>query len=524
MAGEPRSAPFGRRGFLQLAGTGGLAAGFARSAAAGTPQSRRTGEASPAPDRLNQGPFTIDQDQGWFTIATTTPSQVPIRNAGLGLIGYTWEENGPALAVREGRSSLEAEIARMASLPFVDVLYIRCDWRHVQQQPGRLDLAPVWNATLEAAAKAGLRVAFRVQLSNPETQPKLLALPDFLQTSIPVVELRSPAPGRRTFVEPRYDHPAFVRAFRELNDLLAARFDGDPAIEFMDLMMYGFWGEGHTSDWPHPFADDRTAARTFLAMTASQLDSWKKTPLAVNTQPDISRVGNDAVRQLAIEGGCWLRSDSITLDEPIQIEQLSGRPPHLAVVMEDGYYRHYRTDRPNYSIDAAGLDVIEHQLLHVLDVGGNYWGLWTEADNVRRYFDSRPAVLDTLRRRIGYRVRPSWIWQRKRDGAPELIIGFANDGAAGVPGTLRVAVETRDGKELVAGTLDPGHPHAGRLRQASFRLPAGLEGTEVRLRASIVIRGVTHPVRWATAQPLDTANAFVVTLLKNDDPRWRKGI
>ena len=139
--------------------------------------------------------------KAWYTIATTTPSAAPIRNVGLGLVGYTWEENGPALAVREGRASLESEIARMASLPFVDVLYIRCDWRHVQQQPGRLDLAPVWAATLDAAAKAGLRVAFRVQLSNPETQPRTLALPDFLQGTVPVVPLKSPAPGRPTFVE-----------------------------------------------------------------------------------------------------------------------------------------------------------------------------------------------------------------------------------------------------------------------------------------------------------------------------------
>src|SRR5579859_8127587 len=48
-------------------------------------------------DRLNQGPFGIDQDEGWFTIAATTPSDLPIRNWGLGLVGYTWEENGPSL-------------------------------------------------------------------------------------------------------------------------------------------------------------------------------------------------------------------------------------------------------------------------------------------------------------------------------------------------------------------------------------------------------------------------------------------
>lgn len=516
-----------RRTFIRMAGTSGAAAaGLARAPgprAAQAPPPRGSVTALPG-DRLDQGPFGIDQDEGWFTIATSTPSSQPLRNPGLGLVAYTWEENGPPLTVREGRASLESEIEKLAALPFADVLYIRCDWRDVQRQRGRLDLSPVWAATFEAARRAGLRVAFRVQLSNPETQPRSLAMPDFLQAEVPVVPLRPPAPGRPTYVEPRYDHPAFVRAFAELNDLLAARFDGDPLVEFVDLMMYGFWGEGHTSDWPHPFKDDATAARTFVAMTERQLEAWKKTPLVVNTQPDISRVGNDAVRQLAIEAGCWLRSDSIILDEPIQIEQLSGRPPWLAVVMEDGYCRHYRTDERGYTVDAAGVDVIEHRLLHVLDLGGNYWSLWTEADNLRRYYASRPAAFDTLRRRIGYRVRPSWVWQRKRGGAPELVVAFANDGVAGVPGTLRVRAETLDGRVSVGGALDPGHPLAGRLRQASFRLPAGLEGQEVRLSAEIEIRGVRHPVRWATAQPVDEAGGFRVRLRTADDPAWRKGV
>lgn len=55
--------------------------------------------------RLNQGPFGIDQVAGWFTIATTTPSDQPIRNWGLRLMGYTWEENGPSLAARPGRAA-----------------------------------------------------------------------------------------------------------------------------------------------------------------------------------------------------------------------------------------------------------------------------------------------------------------------------------------------------------------------------------------------------------------------------------
>ena len=298
----------------------------------------------PPGERLNQGPFDIEQDQGWQTILFTTPSEKPLRNPGLGLIGYTWEESGPSLAARAGRETLEQHVEKISSLPFVDVLYIRCDWRNVQSRPGRLDLDPVWALTMDAAKRKGLRVAFRIQLSNYSFQPEQVALPPFLRERIPLVKIgRIPDKGDAQFREPRYDHPEFQKAFAELNDLLAAEFEGNPLIEWMDLMQYGFWGEGHTSDFPNPFPDYVTAEQTFLNMTARQLDTWKKTPLAVNTQPDISNVGNRTVIDMAVRAGAWLRSDSIIVEEPIQIDELANRPPWTAAILEDGYFRQYDT-------------------------------------------------------------------------------------------------------------------------------------------------------------------------------------
>ena len=69
----------------------------------------------------------------------------------------------------------------------------------------------------------------------------------------------------------RYDHPFFQQAFKELVGLLAAEFDGNPLIEFIDTFMYGFWGEGHT--WPfgnNPFPDYQTAERTSTNMLEVQ--------------------------------------------------------------------------------------------------------------------------------------------------------------------------------------------------------------------------------------------------------------
>jgi len=192
--------------------------------------------------------------------------------------------------------------------------------------------------------------------------------------------------------------------------------------------------------------------------------------------------------------------------------------------MEDGYYRHYQTDREGFKVDAAGVNAIERSILHTLDLGGNYWSLWTEAENVARYAAQYPEGFAALQQRMGYRVRPAWVWQRKRYGTAELIVAVVNDGVAGVPGVLRVFVETPDGKLRVGGGLDAGHPLAGRVRQASLVLPQGLDGQEVVLRSELETRGVRRPVRWACAQPTNPDGSLTIRLKRHDDANWRKGI
>jgi len=510
-------------------------------------------------NRLDQGPFGISQDEGWFTIFVTQPSRHHIRNFGTGLVGYTWEENGPALTVQCRKETLEQAVEKMASLPFVDVLYIRCDWRDVHAGPSKLQLSPVWDATFEAAKRHNLGVGFRIQLSSPNIQPKQLSLPDFVREKVPVVNIGHRSAAHHTgfdFYEPRYDHSEFQKAFEDLNTLLAARFDGDPRLEFMDLMMYGFWGEGHTNDIPSPFPDYLTAEKTFVRMTQFQMDTWKKTPLAVNTQPDISSVGNRQVQDMAVRAGCWLRSDSLIMDEPIQIEELSHRPPWCAIVMEDGENRHHvlpefaaeekeclsklsdsmltfvgpddeaqtHDDYPHKVGGPLELPYRECAGFHALDIGTNYFALWTEPDNIRRYYEKYPDSLQAMEQRLGYRVRPSLVWQRKRYDTMELIVGIVNDGVAGVPGVLGVYAETPDGRVKVGGNLDPGQPYAGHMRQCSLILPKGMDGQQINLRAELQVKGMRRPVRWACQERTNPDGSLTIRLKKGGDPDWKKGV
>jgi hypothetical protein len=469
-------------------------------------------------DRLNQGPFGIDQSDAWATIGSTSPSEKHIKNFGLGFVGYTWEEGGPSIAARQGKETLEQHVEKLARLPFLDLLYIRCDWRDVQKKAGRLDFSPIWQLTLDAAKTYGLRVGFRIQLSSPNFQPQQISLPDFLKEKIPLIKIGRDPKRNIDMVEPQYHHPEFLKAFRELNELLADRFDNDPLVEFMDLMMYGYWGEGHTGGLPNPFPDYPTAEKTFVEITRLQLEAWKKVHLAVNTQSDDSRVGNREVQDMAVRAGCWLRSDSIIHDEPIQIEELANRPPWLAVIMEQGWQRGH--DVEGIPVDGSGVNAKDKSMLHVLDLGANYWALWTEADNLARYFQLYPKALAMLQQRMGYRVRPSWIWQRERYGCPELIVAFANDGVSGVPGVLRVTVANLEGSFKLSGCLDAGQPYAGKLRQAGFILPRELFGQKIEIRAELETHGVARPVEWACAQALNPDKSLAIQLKEKGKLVW----
>jgi len=102
------------------------------------------------------------------------------------------------------------------------------------------------------------------------------------------------------------------------------------------------------------------------------------------------------------------------------------------------------------------------------------------------------------------------IWSYEDTGYLGMIVGFANDGIAGVPGVLRVTVESEEGKPLKSGCLDAGYPLPGKIRQAQFVLPKGTDWKGLKLRAEIEVKGVRYPVRWACHQKLNADGSLTL--------------
>ncbi len=517
-----------RRSFLKSATATGLAVGLYKPRAnASIPEHNWDKyDWGPGPlisDRLYQGPFPQYGPSAVVPESdvsmVTSPSRDIVSNYGMGLMVYCSDDTGP---LRVPGQTEEQTLEDLIKLPFAQKIYIRPNWRDVQKRPGRLDFPEWWRVIFELARRYDKRVGFRVMLENPDFPDP--GMPDFLLNKVPYVKLKGEWKGnpaqmryRKDNRVPRYDHPAYQAAFRELNELLAAELNGHPQVEFMDTMMYGFWGEGHT--WPfegNPFPSQLVAEQTWAAMFETQLEHWTKTPLATNTQPDFSNVGNSDLLDRTMRTGNWLRTDTIFI-ENTQIEALSYRPPWAAAICEVGFTT---GDSKELQIDADGITYNEQIISHAADVGVNYLSLWSwhtqSAGNLLSYYEKFPEPIDEMARQIGYRIRPSFIWTFKRDGVTGLVIGLANDGITPVPGVLRLSILSDDGKIHVSGCIDPGFPKPVGVHQAMLILPAGVQWEGLRLKAELEVKGVRHSVRWACRQKINPDGSL--TLRHNYNP------
>jgi hypothetical protein len=468
---------------------------------------------------LYQFPFA--QTPNWSVVMATIPSNEPVANFGMGLTAYII---GDLLPKRKGNETVRETIEKIVQIPMASKLYIRPTWRQMQSQRGKLDLFEHWQITLELAEKYNKPVGFRIMLANPDSE-EAECLPDFVLENVPMKvlgtgwadegevnpqELRT----QREHRMPHYHDPYFLEALTEFDALLAERYNGHPCIEYMDTYMHGFWGEGHT--WPFesisPFPDHQTGVETWLRIFEMQRSHWTKTPLVTNLQPDISNVGNDELVRRTLEAGEWLRSDTIFI-EPQQIELAGNRPPHVAFVSEVGM-----SDGSPESLRLVdGVPYSENVIAHVKDIGANYYSLWNwhniHAEHVMNYYRQYPDGIDGLNRVIGYRLRPAWIWTIGETVPMKLIVGLSNDGISGVPGIVRLILLDQNGQPVSESTLEAGHPIPHQVRLVSLELGSvtGWEG--MRLRAELIVKGVSHPIRWACRETVNPDGS--ITLKRN---------
>ncbi len=216
-------------------------------------------------NRLNQGPFpqyppdaVIPTDD---VVMSTTASEDAVPNYGKGLVTYITADSG----TEEIKSdNIPQAIEDLVSISFEPAALYPSNLEGSTaptRTPGAARLSEARSSNWRRRATSGSDCAFKCVLQTTNTKPpsRILSLAKVPKVDLVQSDPESAAAGKRFLdnphsrYQPRYDHPFFQQAFKELVGLLAAEFDGNPLIEFIDTFMYGFWGEGHTSPWQQSF-------------------------------------------------------------------------------------------------------------------------------------------------------------------------------------------------------------------------------------------------------------------------------
>jgi len=181
------------------------------------------------------------------------------------------------------------------------VVYIRFNWADIEPEQGKYNWHVI-DDVIAAWKPRGATVAFRVMTCNAHSAGYYASPKWLFDAGCKGFEyLRGgddPTSGGKRIprIEPEYADPIYLARHGEFLKALGQRYDGGPAVEFLDIGSYGIWGEWHT---PHPAS---VAVRKQIVDL--YLQAFRRTPLVF--------MSDDAeVLKYALANGTGFRRDGV---------------------------------------------------------------------------------------------------------------------------------------------------------------------------------------------------------------------
>ncbi|MBR4756654.1 MAG: DUF4832 domain-containing protein [Bacteroidales bacterium] len=194
-------------------------------------------------------------------------------------------------------------------------------------------------------------------------------------------------------LEPDYDDPIFLKNVEHLVERMAERYDGDPAVSFFAIGLYGMWGEGHTvlttPSHGHSWGDD--TKKKYIDIYTRH---FKKTQLCIS---DDYAGHND--RRARFEITDYSRKKGVTIkDDSILVE------PDPNPWYHDGMAQIFWPDMPvileHAHLSLAAWDP-ELLLKSVEDYHASFMSIhWWPREELQQ----NREIIDRINRRIGYRI------------------------------------------------------------------------------------------------------------------------
>jgi hypothetical protein len=208
-------------------------------------------------------------------------------NPGMGLANFHfgWMCNLPPVTFSAEQCAARTRQAWRENHPDSGTAYFRWHWRDLEPVRGRLDFELVDRA-IQSANALHETLGFRVMTIADDG----IGIPDWLRDRIRGQELAS---ANGTTYWPDYRDATFQEEHARFVAALAARYDGHPALDHVDVGSVGCWGEWNTACLsqgeaglfgvysPKNPADEQVIADAYKGLITAFTTSFTRTPLVM---------------------------------------------------------------------------------------------------------------------------------------------------------------------------------------------------------------------------------------------------
>ncbi len=281
--------------------------------------------------------------------------------------------------------------------PGLSVVYLRVPWAFLEPEEGQFNWA-LLDTPAQRWISRGKKVAFRLTCSEnwmPYATPEWVRLTGAKGTFYRFGH--GPDPNAATW-DPDFGDPVFLEKLEAFLSAMAARYDGNPDVAFMDIGTYGLWGEGHT------FMSSKVPEDQKLTIVKKHIDLHVR--LFPNTLLCISDdvVGHDKPgihfpeSDYALSKGVTLRDDSIMVQPPPRSwyhSDLGGLYwPKLPVILE---HEHFGSSKERGAWGDGSLLLKAVEDYHASYMSIHWWP--------REELNENRALIERINRRLGYRLQ-----------------------------------------------------------------------------------------------------------------------
>jgi hypothetical protein len=392
--------------------------------------------------------------------------------------------------------------------PGANAVYFRVGWAHLEPEEGRFN----WDYTDRVAEHwiaKGKQVSYCWLVFS--TVGSVAATPQWLKHS-GAHGWYFPATNGKSIPQwiPNWDDPVFLEKFGNFLAAAAARYDGKPWLQFIEIGSLGTWGEGHTGvgyGVPTPPIPPITPAAqkkhldlwrknfprsTILVNHAYEQVSWASPPAGTTAKGPVEYADGLGYGltdwSILVQACCPYTSGDLA--ESIW--------PEHPIGLEDEHYGFADLETKSWGDGSAYHDAMERY--HASFLRMNWWPAEFLSGN-NKDLPGNYDLVAQMNRRVGYRlqiVRASWPTQVKSGSTPTVEVLLRNAGVAPCFGGGHAVLSLVDSSgQLRAETLDkefdvanlavgPSVEQAPAItRNISLHIPFELDAGTYNLCASI---------------------------------------